>query len=102
MGSRFILSEFALKKFNSQLNGYVTLFYFYQKVSHHLLDLAKLPIGEKFSNAVSAMAEQAIDVQKEVRTRLEKFNARYKAGADKSRREKIFKEGDMMMVYLRK
>jgi len=57
----------------------------YQKVPHHLLDLAKLPIGEKFSNAASVMTEQAIDIQKEVRTRLEKSSARYKATADKKR-----------------
>jgi len=32
---------------------------------------------------------------------LEKSNARYKATADKSRREKVL-EGDMVMVYMRK
>ena len=42
----------------------------YQKVPQHLLNLAKLSIGEKFSNAASAMAEQDINVQKEIRTRL--------------------------------
>ena len=73
----------------------------YRHVPHHLLDLAKLSTGEKFSNTASAMAEQAIDVQKEVRTRLEKFNARYKAAADKRRKVNVF-EGDMVMVYLRK
>ena len=63
--------------------------------------MAKLPIGKKFSNAASAMTEQAIDIQKEVRTRLEKPNARYKATADK-RRENVFEEGDMVMIYLKK
>ena len=48
------------------------------------------------------MAEQILDVQEEVRLKLEKFNARYKAAADKKRREKVFEEGDMVMVYLRK
>ena len=48
------------------------------------------------------MAEQTIDVQKEIQMRLEKSNARYKAAADKKRREKVFEEGDMVMVYLRK
>ena len=38
----------------------------YRKVPHRPLDLAKLPIGEKFGNAVSAMAEQVLDVQEEV------------------------------------
>ena len=51
----------------------------YRKVLYDLLDLARLSIGEKFSNASTAMAEQAIDVQKEVKKRLEKSNARYKA-----------------------
>jgi len=48
------------------------------------------------------MAEQAIDVQKKVRIRLEKSNVRYKATANKRRREKVFKEGDMVMVGLKK
>ena len=46
------------------------------------------------------MAEQTLDVQKMVQARLKKSNARYKAAADK-RREKVFEEGDMVMVYLR-
>ena len=74
----------------------------YRKVPHHLLDLTKLLIGKKFNNAANAMAEHAIDVQKEVRVRFEKSNTKYKAAADKRRREKVFKEEGMVMVYLRK
>ena len=74
----------------------------YRKVPHHLLNLTKLPIGEKFSNTTSSMAEQAIDIQKELRARLKKSNTRYKAAADKRRREKVFEEGDIVMIYLRK
>jgi len=74
----------------------------YQKVPHYLLYLAKLTIGNKFSSATSAVAEQTIDVQKKVRARLEKSNARYKAVANKKMREKVFKERDMIMIYLRK
>ena len=48
------------------------------------------------------MVEQTLDLQKEVRTRLEKSNARYKVTADKRRRENVFEEGDMVMIYLRK
>ena len=69
----------------------------YRRVPHHLLDLAKLPIGEKFRSATSAMAEQILDVQEEVRLKLEKSNVKYKATADKKMREKVF-EGDMMVV----
>jgi len=72
----------------------------YRKISHHLLDLAKLP--NEFSSSASAMTKQTLNVQKEVQAKLEKFNARYKTATDKKRREKVFEEGDMMMVYLRK
>src|SRR3954467_11857618 len=48
------------------------------------------------------MANEVQDVQAEVRKKLEETNARYKAAADKHRRSKIFKEGDSVMVFLRK
>jgi len=51
----------------------------YKKVHRHLLELAKLPIGEKFSSAASAMTEQILDVQEEIRLKLEKSNVKYKA-----------------------
>jgi len=47
------------------------------------------------------MAEQTINVQKEVRTRLKKSNARYKTATNR-KRENAFKEENMVMVYLRK
>ena len=74
----------------------------YRNVPHYLLDLAKLPIEERFSNAASVMAKQILDVQESVRLRLEKSNAKYKAAADKKRREKVFEERNMVMVYLRR
>ena len=74
----------------------------YRKIPYHLLDLAKLPIEEKFSSAASVMVEQVIDVQEDVRLKLEKSNAKYKKTTDKKRREKIFCKRDMVMVYLQK
>ena len=38
----------------------------------------------------------------EVRQKLEETNAKYKVAADKHRRRKVFKEGDSVMVFLRK
>jgi len=46
------------------------------------------------------MAKQVIDVQEEVRLKLEKSNAKYKETTDKKRREKFFCERDMVMVIL--
>jgi len=74
----------------------------YRKIPRHLLDLAKLPIGEKFNSVASVMTEQVLDVQESVRLKLEKSNAKYKETVDKKRREKVFEEVDMVMVYLRK
>jgi len=94
--------EFA---YNSSINSSTGMSPFsivYRKVPHHLLDLAKLLIGRKFNSATSTMTEQILDVEEEVRLKLEKSNARYKAATDKKRREKVFEEGDMIMVYLRK
>ena len=73
-----------------------------RKVPYHFLDLAKLPIGEKFSNVASAISEQVLDVQESVRLKLEKSNIKYKTTTDKKRREKVFEEGDIVMMYLRR
>jgi len=90
-------AKLAYNRINSSM-GMSSFSIVYWKVPHHLLDLSKLPIGEKFCSAASVMAEQIIDVQKEVRTRLEKSNARYKAPADKRRKGKVFEQGNMVMV----
>ena len=61
----YLTSQFA---YNNAIHNSIGMSPFsivYQKVPYHLLDLAKLPIGEKFSSAVSDMVEQIIDVQKE-------------------------------------
>ena len=59
----------------------------YKKVSKHALDLVCLPKTLGF---------------KEVEKEVEAISARYKEVADKHGREKVFKEGDMVTVYLRK
>jgi len=48
------------------------------------------------------MAKDIIKVKEEVRDKLEKTNARYKAATNKHRRAKVFNEGDYVMVFLRK
>jgi len=88
-GLGFTSSRVCLQRAIHNSTGMSSFSIVYRKVPHHLLDLAKLPTDKKFSNAASAMAMQAIDVQKEVRTRLEKSNARHKAAADKRRRKAL-------------
>jgi len=56
--------EFAYNSAIHSSSGMLPFSIVYRKVPHHLLDLAKLPISEKFSNAVSARAEQAIELKR--------------------------------------
>ncbi|GAV71347.1 hypothetical protein CFOL_v3_14841 [Cephalotus follicularis] len=51
--------------------------------------------------AAETMAEQAQLVQAEVKKKLAEVNAKYNTAADSHRRVKVFKEGDMVMVFLK-
>ena len=64
----------------------------YRKVPQHLLDLAKLPVGKRFSSVASAMAKQVIDVQESIRSKLKKSDAKYKVAADKKGGRKFSKK----------
>uniref|UniRef100_A0A6N2KHU6 RNA-directed DNA polymerase n=1 Tax=Salix viminalis TaxID=40686 RepID=A0A6N2KHU6_SALVM len=74
----------------------------YLKSPKHALDLARLPKMTSSSVAAENLAEHARSVQAEVKARFEEKNAKYKAATDVKRREKLFAEGDEVMVFLRK
>ena len=73
----------------------------YVQPPRHALDLAKLP---KTSSSIVAenLATQVRDVQAEVKAKLETQNEKYKKFADTKRQQKLFTEGDQVMVFLRK
>jgi len=62
----------------------------------------KLPRELQPSVGAKNMAEHWQAVAADVRLKIEEANGKYKAAADKHRREKLFAEGDDVMVFLRK
>ena len=55
-------AEFAYNSTFHNSTGMLPFAIVYRKVPHHILNLTKLPIEEKFSSAASGIAEQVIDV----------------------------------------
>ena len=66
------------------------------------LDLLQIPSPSGKSIATNNFANQVNDTHAKVQATLAETYAKYKAAADKHKRPKIFKEGDLVMVFLRK
>jgi hypothetical protein len=67
----------------------------------YALDLVPLPKLPGMSIAIENMADIIHAIQEEVRNQLEAYVAKYKEAAYKKRQEKIFNEGDLVMVLTR-
>lgn len=74
----------------------------YTKLLGLTVDLANLPSSIDLSLEVEKMVEKVAELHKEVTKHLEKMVAKYGKDADKHNRFKEFKEGDKVMIHLRK
>lgn len=74
----------------------------YTKTPLLTLDLANIPSTVDFNQKADYMAERIVELHKEVMDHLLQSNANYKGAADVHRRPKEFKEGDLVMIHLRK
>lgn len=89
--------------FNSMVNQSTSLSPFaivYTKVSNSTVDLIELPNSK--NKLAERLAEHFQQLHQDIKQRLEAFNAHYKAAIDKYCREKLFKEGDLVMIHLNK
>ncbi|KAK4858581.1 hypothetical protein QYF36_018796 [Acer negundo] len=51
---------------------------------------------------IGAKSKLATELDQDIRESLQRSNSKYKAAADRHRRQKLFNEGDLLMVHLRK
>lgn len=89
---------------NSMVNRYTSrapFEIFYTCSLHHICDMAIIPLvaGER-SKTTDNVAAKVFQIHVEVRAQLETANAKYKAGVDKHRHNKVFQEGDLVIFHL--
>ena len=74
----------------------------YSKVPNHVLDLVVLPKLRGSSMKADNMVAKASQIHNEVRTKLAESKAKYKEATNKHKCFKEFKEGELVMIHLRK
>ncbi|PKU74262.1 hypothetical protein MA16_Dca003465 [Dendrobium catenatum] len=72
----------------------------YTKHPNHTVDVAVLP--QCNSKPAAEFAEQFSQMIQEVRQKLEESNLKYKEAADKHRKKREFKVGDLVMIRVRR
>jgi len=95
-------AEFAYNNMVNWSTGKALFEVIYGRTARLAVNLAALPKLLGASVAAEYLAKRVKAIQEGVRQHLEKSYDKYKTVADKGRRSKIFQEGDLVMVYLRK
>ena len=93
-------AEFAFNHMINRSTGKAPFAMLYTKLPNHTSDLIHIPLVP--NSAADNMANRIVDTLQQVKTNLEAANARYKTLADLKKRPKVFNEGDLVMVHLRK
>lgn len=67
-----------------------------------MVDLVKLPKALGVSTSTKTMAEEILGIKEAGKAKLEATGKKNKVVVDMRRRDKVFQEGDDVMVFLRK
>ena len=94
-------AKFAFNNMVNRSTGRSPFSIVYTKVPNSVVDLIELPKTTKNKTA-EQLVEHVHRLHQEVKKKLEESNAKYKAAADKHPSEKLFKEGDLVMIHLSK
>lgn len=95
-------AEFAFNNMINRSTGKSPFQIVYKHPPKHAVDLIALPKLPGHSLAAENFTQKMEPIKFEVKNKLATTNATYKYAHDKSRREKLFHEGDLVMAYLRK
>lgn len=74
----------------------------YTSVPRHVVDLVELPKASGVNKSAETLAREIVETKESVKARLEATGTKNKEAADKRKRLKVFKEGDDVMVFLRR
>ncbi|PKU67703.1 RNA-directed DNA polymerase [Dendrobium catenatum] len=93
-------AEFAFNSMPNRSTGNSPFSIVYTKMPNQLVDIVVLP---KCRSTVAAQsAQQFQDIVKQVHTKINESNAKYKELADARRRHKVFSPGDLVMLRMRR
>ena len=93
-------AKFTYNHMKNQTAGNSPFEVVYTKLPKLTIDITNIPFNVDLSSEVENMAERTAKLHKDVTNQIEKMNEEYKKQADKHRRFKELKEGELVMIYL--
>lgn len=93
-------TKFAYNSITNQTMGQSLFSIIYTKHPNHTVDLATLPRSR--NQLVEKLAAQFSEMLKQMKGNIEEAKNRYKLKVDAHRRAKLFNEGDLVMIRIRK
>nr|GEZ76620.1 RNA-directed DNA polymerase [Tanacetum cinerariifolium] len=95
-------AEFAYNRSTNRTTGRSTFFIVYGREPFTPLDLAPILITDRISSEGKVRSAQIKELHAQVRDTILKHTRKYQARANKHRKQVVYKEWDLVWIYLRK